>query len=392
MKILIVHNHYVHPGGEDSVVESEVRMLKGYGHDVYVYKRSNQELRNQTPLQKMRSLLKDVYFSNKTYQQIREIIKEFKPDVVHVHNTFLTISSSVFAACVKEQVAVVQTLHNYRYLCPVALFYRKGDVCEKCLSKGRFSAVIHRCWKNSFLLSWVQKRIVDQYYDKGILENQISHFIALSDFSKDKHVRNGFDPHKISVKPNFLEKDPGFSKETGEYALYIGGLFPYKGVRTMLSAFENGLPLKIMGSGPLQREVEAVVNRNTNMEYLGSQSQEGVIHYLKKARCVIIPSECYENLPRVLVESFACGIPVVASHIGSLKELIIHRQTGLHFQPKDSEDLKSKVMQIFEDKELTLSMKNAARVEFEKNYTMAFNSKLLMDIYTQAIKSNTALV
>ena len=187
MKILVVHNHYLERGGEDEAVEAEVQMLRKYGHDVIFYERSNTEIKEKSLYRKIKFSFKDIRWSKKTYHEIRSLIQKEKPDLAHIHNTFLGISPSVYDACYDENLAVVQTLHNYRFLCPNGVFYRDGHICEDCLREGMKAAVVHKCWRGSRLLSFLIAQVVRSIRKKSLLKH-VNKFIALSQFSRQKYI------------------------------------------------------------------------------------------------------------------------------------------------------------------------------------------------------------
>ncbi len=387
MNILIIHNRYQIPGGEDEVVRSEKAMLERFGHKAVLYERSNVEIEQSSFTEKMRFAVRDVRWSPRSYREIREIIRKENIDLVHAHNTFLVISPSVYQSCRDENVPVVQTLHNYRFLCPNGLFYRDGHICTDCLKFGRQSAIVNRCWRNSFGASLMITKTVDAFYAKGILQDDIQHYIALSDFSRRLFVQNGLPEGKVSVKPNFFNFDPGSVMEKENYALYIGGFFSYKGVETLVSAWRdvgNECTLKMIGDGPLFSRIQEV--KTDNIELLGRRSFEETIQYLRRARFLIVPSECYENFPRVIVEAFACGVPVAASDLGAMRELIREGITGVLFEPRNSRAMKEKVQQLIAQPALLKQMGKNARQEFEEKYTQESNYARLMDIYSRAVE------
>jgi len=388
MNILIIHNRYVYPGGEDEVVKSEKALLEENGHHVHLYERSNTEIQSYHLLQKIRFALYDTHYSKKSYNDIRVLIKRRKIDIVHIHNTFTTISPSVYYACQDQNIPIVQTLHNYRFLCPIALFYRKQKICEECLTKGRKAAVLNRCWKNSYLYSAILTKTIDRFYDKGILEKKIGRFIALSQFSKDKFVECGFNEKRISIKSNFLKNDPKTSQRKKSFALYVGGFHSYKGLQTLLKAWnllKGSFPLKVIGDGPLKNELVPTINRS-NIEICGQKSNEEVLQLLKDCSFLIFPSECYENFPLTIVEAYASGVPIVASDIGAMKELIISGKTGLSFKAGDAQDLADKVTTFIEDHSLVEKMGASARLEYEQKYTKEKNYQELIKIYNQTIE------
>jgi glycosyltransferase involved in cell wall biosynthesis len=388
MKILLIHNRYLEPGGEDEVVLSEKTMLENNGHEVIYYERHNVEFKTYSNFQKLHFFLSGVYWSRRSYQEVKSLIRKYKPDLAHIHNTFSVISPSVYQACLDEKVAIVQTLHNFRFLCPIGVFYRKGKICEECLDHGRGQVIKHKCWKNSRWLSSVLKRTIDQFYKKGIVSQGIRRFIALSEFSRQKYVQNGFPQDKLRVKSNFLNPDPGVKKEFGSYVLYVGALQSYKGIDTLLKAWKKTsltTSLKIIGDGPLRNHVLSS-DPQYKIEFLGRKTLQDVIGFIKGAKFVVVPSECYENFPRVIVESYACGVPVIASRLGAVAELVEDQKTGLHFEAFNSDDLAEKIKILMNDSVLCARMGEEARKVFVEKYTAEKNYQQLKSIYEEALQ------
>jgi len=383
MIILIIHNHYLLRGGEDEVVQSEVNMLRHFGHKVVFYVRSNTEFESFRLFKKIKTVLMDVFWSKDSYQAVRGIIQRERPDIVHVHNTFFLVSPSIYDACMVENVPVVQTLHNYRLLCPIGTFYRDGKICNDCLTKGLKSSVINKCWKGSRIATLLLASIVKLIRWKRIFFRKVRRSIVLGEFSRKMFSTNGIPSNFISVKPNFLDFDPGTSSVQGTYALFIGALRDYKGIKTLVRAWRNvndHFPLKMIGEGPLRGEMEKLM-QDASIGLLGQKTLAEVIGYIRGALFVVVPSECYETCARVIVESFACGVPVLASDHGAMKELITDHETGVFFTANDAEDLAVKANYLISHTDLVNKMGVNARIEFKKRYTMEMNHTQLMDIY-----------
>ncbi len=397
MKILIVHNSYQFRGGEDEVVRSEMKMLRGHGHKIVLYRRKNRELGVKIRFIKWflrRFILKQPnrVDSKTEYERARREIQKEKPDIVHIHNTFYVINRSIYQACRDENVPVVQSLHNYRFLCPIAIFWRPAKgVCEDCLEAGNFQpAIKNRCWKNSTLHSMFLADLVKSYRENSFLKTHVDHFIVLNEFSRNKYQENGFKDCKFSIKPQFLHFDPGAPLKRADYCLYAGGFFQYKGVTTLLKAwqkFHGKYQLKLLGKGPLLKELAKKYSAS-NIEFVGQKKPKETMEYMKKSLFIIVSSECYEAGPRVIIEAFACGIPVLgSSFIGPIKELIREGKNGLIFKGGDPSDLAAKAEFLLQNREKTLEMGRNAREEFEEKYTMEKNYPLLEKIYNDVLNS-----
>jgi glycosyltransferase involved in cell wall biosynthesis len=385
MKVLQIHNFYQFSGGEDIVLENEYDLLARNGNAVVQYTRDNDEIRKYSLLGIIRFIL-TAKFSLRAYKEITAVIRDFRPNVCHIHNTFPLISPSAYYACHDMNVPVVQTLHNYRVLCSNACLFRDGQVCEECLGKSLYHSVRYGCYHNSSLQTLVVSSIIEYHKKKGTWQDPVGAYIALTEFSRKKLIEGGLPEGKIFVKPNCLAKDPGLGTDSEDYFLFVGRLDINKGVQILIDAFdklENRINLFVAGDGPLR---DAVVGAK-NAVYLGHLGHEELITKLKKCSVVIFPSVWYECMPMTIIESFACGKPVIASNLGVMAELIDHGRTGLLFDYGDTKDLVSKCIWAKEHPEEMNRMGMNARKEFQDKYTAAKNYDALLSIYETVIKS-----
>jgi len=383
MKILIIHNHWLEEGGEDRVVNSEIKLLRNYGHQLVVYIRSNKEFKYLSFIGKIRFFLYDIIWSKKSYDEINDIIIKEKPDIAHIHNIFLMITPSVYYALYDNGIPIVHTLHNYRFFCSKGIFYRKGKVCEKCRGNCFFPSVIHRCFRNSYLLSYFFYRALRTHFKKSTFNKIVDCYIVLSSFSKNKFIKLGLPENKICIKPNFVNIEIDDKEEIQDYSLFVGRLVDYKGIKTLIEVYKQ-LPnckLKIIGGGPLDTYLKKVTEKNCNIKLLGQLTHKETIKYIKQTKFVVFPSECYENMPRVIIESFACGVPVVASRLGAMAKMVTEGKTGLHFAPQDISDLISKIRWLYNNPAKIEEMGRQAKKEYQRQYTAEKNYHILMDIY-----------
>lgn len=386
MRVLLLHNLYKIPGGEDVVVQAEKALLENHGHQVVLLQADNDNITNL--FTKTMTALGTVYsFSAK--KRLQAEIAKFQPDVVHVHNFFPLWSPAVYDACRESQVPVLQTLHNYRLFCAGAFFFRDGKVCEDCLGKFfPWPGVVHRCYRGSRVGSAVLATMQSVHRTRGTWKERVNLYIALTEFARHKFIEAGLPADKIVLKPNFLFPDPGLQEMNGDYALFVGRLSPEKGISTMLAAWQtvgDRIPLKIVGDGPLAEEVEIAAGEIPGIEWLGRKSQAQVQQLMQNARMLVFPSVWYEGFPMVIVEAYAVGLPVVASNLGSLSSLVDSDRTGLHFRPGDPEDLAAKVEWAVTHPEKLAHMGREARRKFEANYTAEANYRRLIEIYELAL-------
>jgi glycosyltransferase involved in cell wall biosynthesis len=223
MKIVVVHNTYQQPGGEDIVFHNECELLRGAGHDVIPYQRSNHDVSNYVSVRQL-ALAKNTIWASDTRKAFRDLLLQERPDVVHVHNTFVMMSPSIYWACRDASVPVVQTLHNYRLLCPGATFFRDGKVCEDCLGHGVWRSVRHSCYQDSGPASAVVAAMLTTHRVLGTWSRLIDYFLAPTEFARRKFIQGGLPAEKILVKPNFVDPDPGAGTGRREYAAFVGRL------------------------------------------------------------------------------------------------------------------------------------------------------------------------
>jgi len=389
VKILLAHNEYQQPGGEDVVFEQEKRILERGGHEVLTYKRSNHEIEELSARGRGALVIRTVWASD-THQDFGALLDREKPDVVHIHNTFVMISPSIYSACRTQGVPVVQTLHNFRLLCPGAQFLRDGKICEDCVNHSLLRSVWHGCYRDSRPATASVALMLAWHRQAGTWDELVDCYIALTDFARNKFIASGFAPEKIVVKPNFVDPDPGAKQIPGTSALYIGRLSKEKGLHTLLNAWKR-LPkccsLQIIGDGPEREALEAEAQRHglSSVRFRGRLSHEESLTAMKSASFLILPSEWYEGFPMTIAESFACGTPVISSKLGAMEEIIAHSRTGLHFTPGDSEDLARKVEWAFAHPSEIAAMGRAARREYEARYTSERAYTQLMTIYEQTV-------
>ncbi len=332
----------------------------------------------------------DCIWSRRWYREFSALLKRDRPDVVHVHNFFPLISPAVYYACRKAGVPLVQTLHNYRLLCPAATLYRDGDVCEECLQHGLIRGVRHGCYQGSKLGTSALALMLQVHRSLRTWSKMVNCYIALTEFSRRKLMDGGLPASKIRVKPNFVLPDPGMRERRGHYALFAGRLVDPKGLPTLLEAWKllrTPVPLVIIGDGPDRERLQEQLKDPAfkSVEYRGRLSHEATIEAMKGARFLIFPSEWYEGFPVTIAESFACGVPVVCSRLGSMQEIVADGRTGLHFRPTEADDLAAKVEWAWEHPEQMEAMGRGARLEFEAKYTAERNFYMLKEIYEFAI-------
>lgn len=386
MKILLCHNHYQQRGGEDRVFESESALLESRGHEIVRFTVHNDAVTNFGRL----DLLKKTVWNTEAADQLDAVIQREQPELMHCTNIFPLISPAAYYVAKQHGVAVVQSLHNYRLLCPKAQFVRNGKICESCLGKSiAWPAVVHGCYRESRTASAAVTAMLAYHHRRQSWTEMVDRFITPTQFAKDKHIEGGLPAEKIEVKPNFIVNDPGVGSGSGGYELFVGRLSAEKGIETLLAAWRN-LPgdrkLKIIGDGPLADMVEQSARSDQRIEWLGHCDAQRVFAELRQARCLIMPSICYETFGLTIIEAFASGTPVITSRLGAMAELIDEGRTGWLVNAGDASDLAEKIAQL--DNADSTSLRQQARDEFEQKYSAEENYHTLIRIYDQALGRN----
>lgn len=387
-RILVCHNRYQLAGGEDAVVDMETRLLRDHGHVVRLHELSNDVIASLAD--KVRAGL-HVAWSEPSRKRLLAILDEFRPDIVHIHNFFPLLTPSAYAACIEKQIPVVQTLHNYRIICPGAMLMRNGKVCELCVRGTPWHGTLHHCYRNSVPQSFAVSHLVSFHRRHDTWNRKVDRLIALTAFARSKFIEAGISPDRIVVKPNFIHQ-PCCNSDTPSpqrqpFALYVGRIAAEKGVATLVAAFnQTGIALKIAGSGPLQQHLQK--NSGPNIEWLGHQGQQKVLALMQQARFLVMPSECYEGFPLVILEAFANRLPVLCSRLGSMAEIVEDHITGRHFLPGNVTDLAATARMLFDNPAACAMMGSNAHQEYLARYTPEQNYRMLVAIYRDVIDAN----
>jgi glycosyltransferase involved in cell wall biosynthesis len=383
MRVLLVHNHYqsASPSGEDIAFTIEKQLLERAGHEVFTYTRHNDEIESTLPSRLNAAV--SLFWSRTTYRDLTRLIKDKRPEIAHFHNTFPLISASGYRACQDNLVPVVQTLHNYRLICPGALLMRNGKPCEDCVGHSMLPAVQHACYRSSTTGTALVTGMLAANRLRNIYHTDIDRFICLTEFARQRFIRGGLPETRLVVKPNALLDPPAKGSGNGNYALYVGRLSNEKGVETLIRAWQGiSFPLKVVGDGPLRSVLEQRCRElHLDVEFLGLQPRTEVMAIMQLATFLIIPSECYEGFPITALEAFATGAPLVVSAIGALDEIIEAPQNGLKFRAGDDNSLRETVRSVLHDPTALTSMRSSNRTLFEQRYSVERSTAALNTIY-----------
>ena len=390
--VLLVHDYYQVPGGEDVVVANEKHLLETHGHAAALYARRNEEISRMGALEKIRSAL-GMFFSIRTYREVRRSIRENRISLVHVHNTLPLIGPAVYYAALREGVPVVQTVHNFRLLCPNALFYRDGHICEDCTKKGLHCAVKHRCYRGSRLQTVLC--VLSTRLHRALKTYSRLHYITLTDFNRQKLLALGqIPPENVSVKPNFVEPSetivPYAAREN--QVVYIGRLDALKGIRLLLEAWARyersggGMKLIICGTGPEETWCREYLTREKlkQAELRGFVPNSAARALMGQSKALILPTQWYEGFPMTIVEAFSVATPVICSDLGNAGSLISDGVTGFKF-PADSAERLAQTLNRLQHAE---SVSEGALKTYQENFTAEANYRQLMAIYSKAMQKS----
>lgn len=322
MKILLIHNSYQYKGGEETYVESLRLLLENRGHKVFFYNKKSENIKS---IKDKISVALSLLWNTTTNNELTRIINEFKPDIAHINNVYPLIGPTVYYTCKKNGVKIVQTIHNYRFMCPKGLLFRKGNICELCTQlKFPFWAILYSCYHQSYLASFFLS--LSYFLHKSIFKtfNTIDTYIFPSQFTKQYYQNHLHIPENKSVLLPYFVQSPISKKKAKkeQYYLYIGRLSEEKGIIELLKRFKNNprINLKVIGTGPLHQRLR-MYKKYKNIKMLGFIEREKILPILQKAQALIIPSRWFEVLPFVYIEAITLGIPVLVPNNENFKLL-----------------------------------------------------------------------
>lgn len=367
-------------------MEAHEQLLRERGHEVRLLEAHNREIASAGSEFEAAA---GCFYSRKWSARVRREIAEFRPDVAHVHNVFPLLSPGVISACKSAGVPVVQTLHNYRLMCPAGTLYRDGKICEDCVGRlYPWPGVVHACYRGSRLGTAVVGAGIMLHRGLRTYAKQVDCFAVLTDFARAKFAALPLPAERFRKLPNWTSQDPGMGEGKGGFFLFAGRLTPEKGIATLLAAWSklpSGMLLKIAGAGPMEDAVRRAAAASSSIEYLGFQPAETIHGLMRQATGVLLPSQWYEGLPLTLVESFATGTPVIASRLGGLAELVSEGRTGWLFPACDAAALAAAIEQAAANPAGLAAMRREARNEYEAHYSAECAYRGLMELYATAI-------
>lgn len=392
MKILVIHNDYQQPGGETAAYCSDVKILKDAGHTVASYFQDNREILDYNLLKKV-TFFPNTFFSKTIFSEIQRLVEKDRPDIAHVHNVFPLISPSVYHALHNAGVPIVQTVHNFRFLCPNGSFLMRGEICERCKFGNTLHAVHYKCYRDSLPLSLVYAITIGMHRKWGTFD-LIDRFITHTDFMRKKFVESQFSgPERIAVLGNNIQHplpEPQYNKPLDGYIAYFGRLSEEKGVSDIIRAVKsiNNVKLKIAGDGPDRQSLENLVRilSLNHVEFVGRVSGEEKWNFLRNAKCTILSSRWYENFPISVLESMVVATPVIGSNLGSIPYIVEDYDNGLIYDPRNPGELTDKINWLLSSPTQVEMMARRARETVEQNYTSSIYVQKLVEIYSNVIR------
>ncbi|MEW5804205.1 MAG: glycosyltransferase [bacterium] len=391
MKILQVCHDVQSQGGKDWVAEADKRLLRKNGHRIICVGQENKKndtiVRYHMP-QSPHLQGRHNNWRDRSSSPVIQLIHKHHPNVVHIYNATSMESASLYNACQKLDIALIQSLYRYEALCPKSTLFYSNKLCISCMKQALLKGDEQQkcCRDNQPQTVDVVKMIRDHWSQKAH-HGSIDYYLVPTRFIKDRLIDYGFPDHKVVVKPHLSDEGLLESREVEDYVLFLGKLTEENGIRTLLSAWSSlpDIPLRILGDGSLKQDVLDVCSNNANISFLGWQSKEDCMHHLSHALLLVFPKESYETFPTTIIKSYAYGVPVIASDLGGMEHLVIDGTSGCLFPTGDALGLAEKVSWLWKNRDILTSMREKARTEYEEKYTSEKNYQILINLYQDAI-------
>ena len=393
MRILFVHNKYKFRGGEDAVVQMEYELLTANGHAVDVLEFDNDEINDL--YSKIKTGIAAIY-NRRSARLLEKKIKNFNPDIVHVHNLFFTASPAVLYKAKKMGVPVIMTVHNYRLICANALLLRDNHVCELCVNKiFPLDGIRYKCYRGSAMESALVTSITSIHKILATWKNKIDQFLVVSEFMKNKlqHSSLQLPEHKITVVANCAADISANLENRSEYFLFAGRLSSEKGIDILLDSFAklSAIKLVIAGAGPLQDLVQERIKNLPNITYVGLQTKAQVTSLMKECKALVFPSRWYEGMPITIIEALAAGTPVIASMLGAMPEMIQDGHNGFLFEAGNSVALSDRIRSFDALNEQAARLYYNARQTYLDKYHPGIHYATLVSIYEKNIATSRSV-
>jgi glycosyltransferase involved in cell wall biosynthesis len=386
VRICLVHNAYRVTGGEDVVVGGLRRLLEHRGHEVFTFSRSSADL-SRSRFGPVSALFKGIYRPG-ARRDAEDLLRGHRPDLFHVHNLYPLISPWILPEFRRSGVPVVMTVHNYRLVCPNGLLQTGGKICERCLGGREYWCFLKNCEESiPKSASYALRTFIARHFQ--LFLDNVSVYIALTRFQREKLVSQGFPPDRVAVIPQMIDEesvslDPR-TERPGKYVGYVGRISPEKGIDLLLRVARDCPEIPFRLAGDVSRMPEVLRQAPPNCAFLGILGRRELECFYQDARIVVLPTRCYEGFPLSIVEAMACGKPVICSRIGGLPEIVEDGVTGMLFNPGDGEGLRSAILRLWEDTATCARMGSAGREKASREYSAEAHYANLMDVYRMAL-------
>lgn len=373
MRLLFCHNSYRYSSGEDIVNAQDRSILLKRGCEVDLFERSNTEAERFNLKQYLGGGMSLLY-NRDSARIIGELVRQKEYDAAVVQNVFPLMSPSVYRALAACRIPVIQLIYNYRFICPNAVLYTKGRICERCVRGNYLHCMWNRCLHSEVALSFGYAMSLG--LNRHVLRSldTISAFVTPDNFLKQKLVEGGYPGERIFVVGNPFDVGEYTPSSVDEgFVLYLGRLVEEKGIMTLLSSMKRlpNIKLKIIGRGDAELVVKSRVREEglENVEFLGALYDKELRDVFRRASCLVVPTQWYDNSPLVIHQAFALGKAVVASRIDGIPEVVEDGVTGLLVNPGDEHDLALKIEKVMQDGSLRVSLGEKAREKAEREFT-----------------------
>jgi glycosyltransferase involved in cell wall biosynthesis len=392
MKILVVHDRYQQAGGENAVVDAQVNLLRQQGNEVILFQRDNKVIAEYSLIQKIFFFF-STFYSFRTVREIRQLVRRERPDIAHVHNVFPLISPSVYRILKIEKIPIVQTIHNFRFLCPNGLFFTRGQICEACKMGHYGNAIRWKCYRGNTLLSCLYAVTISLHRKIGTFDFP-SAFIIVNPYTRQKLLEAQFtNGGKIHYIPNFVQPQEKSTEDCHQAgAVYLGRLSSEKGVDDLLACqkLHPKLTITIAGVGPDEERLQGLAEESgVKVRFTGYVSGFQKTELLQQALVIVIPSKCYEQLPVVCLEAMSIGKPLIVPDMGGWNSLVIDGENGFLYKPGDVSDLAEKIKLLLNNPGLVEKMGDSARIIYHKNYSPEVHYSKLIAMYQETISSSS---
>lgn len=408
LTVLQCNKFYRPVGGPETNMINLIRELKALGHEAIPFAMAHPDNvpseysdyfvscidYNNRGASKGMGLIREaagIIYSVEAKRKIERLIAAVKPDIAHAHNIYHQLSPSILVALKQAGIPTVLTLRDGKLVCANMLFLNHGKVCDRCKGRWFHNAVRYKCVKDSYASSMVCCIEETIHRAFGMYERNVDLFLSPSRFLKGKMVEHGrLKESQVEVLPNYADVRSWVPNYTpGDYGLFVGRIEPLKGVATLWKACKEipTFEIRLAGRGPLLEEGEQFCRDNglDKVKHIGFQTGEDLKALFREARFIVLPSECYENCPMVILEAFAAGKPVIGSRIGGIPELIDHESDGLLFEAGNAGELAAAMRLLAENPDLASEMGRRGRAKVEERHSVETHMKTLLDIYYRVL-------